>query len=126
MEEFGLERLSWITGYDTEKHEWITSNGLDCDAWRKLVKDQQTRDLIQSILDTIGCSPGGPQSEQVRQGMNILLKGAQGTGKRTVVRAICNMLKFEIRANDILSTADVVQPWAAKVASVCTIRKSNK
>jgi hypothetical protein len=27
------------------------------------------QDLIQSILDTIGCSPGGPQPEQVRQGM---------------------------------------------------------
>jgi hypothetical protein len=112
MEELGLERLSWITGYDIEKHvstlhiftdlqvnlgvqEWVTFEGLDCnastydqDAWSKLVKDQQTKvragvtlmslswklmgllqDLIQSILDTIGCSPGGPQPEQVRQGM---------------------------------------------------------
>ncbi|KAG1759852.1 hypothetical protein EDD22DRAFT_971423 [Suillus occidentalis] len=127
MEELGLERLSWVTGYDTEKHEWITSGGLECDAsaydqdaWRKLVKDQQTKDLIQSILDTIRCSPGGPQSEQVRQGMNILLKGAQGTGKRTVVHVTCNMLKrpmFDIRANDIPSPGNV-QPWAAKVASL--------
>ncbi|KAG1772108.1 hypothetical protein EDD22DRAFT_947650 [Suillus occidentalis] len=80
MEELGLERserLSWVTGYDTEKHEWITSDGLECDAtaydqdaWSKLVKDQQTKDLIQSLLDTIGCSPAGPPSEQVRQGTN--------------------------------------------------------
>jgi hypothetical protein len=113
MEELALERLSWITGYDIKNHvsmshvfiylqanlcvqEWVTTNGLDCDApacdqdaWSKLVKDQQTKvragvtflylslkltgvlqDLIQSILDTInGCSPGGPQPEQVRQGV---------------------------------------------------------
>ncbi|KAG2744137.1 hypothetical protein P692DRAFT_20122458 [Suillus brevipes Sb2] len=146
MEELGLERLSWITGYDIEKHEWITLEGLDCDAsaydhdaWSKLVKDQQTKaragitlmslslkltgvlqDLIQSILDTIGCSPDGQQPEHVRQGVNILLKGALGTGKNTVARAICNMLKrpmFDIRVNDIPSLADV-QPWAAKIASL--------
>ncbi|KIK32854.1 hypothetical protein CY34DRAFT_18756 [Suillus luteus UH-Slu-Lm8-n1] len=127
MEELGLERLSWITGYDTEKHEWVIFKGLDCDAstydqdaWSELVKDQQTKDLIQSILDTIGCSPGGPQPEQVRQGMNILLKGALGTGKKTVAHVICNMLKrpmFDIRVNDIPSLADV-QPWAAKIASL--------
>ncbi|KIK36673.1 hypothetical protein CY34DRAFT_16243, partial [Suillus luteus UH-Slu-Lm8-n1] len=123
MEELALERLSWITGYDTEKHEWVTFKGLDCDAstydqdaWSKLVKDQQTKDLIHSTLDTIGCSPDGQQPEQVRQGVNILLKGALGTGKKTVAHAICNMLKrpvFDIRVNDVPSLADV-QPWAAK------------
>ncbi|KAG1761540.1 hypothetical protein EDD22DRAFT_970469, partial [Suillus occidentalis] len=140
MEELGLERLSWITGYDTEKHEWTTSNGLDCDAsvydqdaWSKLVKDQQTKDLIQSILDTIGCSPGGPQSEQVRQGMVCskitLLRlsrlpwpfrtscsrgGRERARGRLFVRfATCSS---DIWANDIPSTADVVRPWAAKVA----------
>jgi hypothetical protein len=60
----------------------------DPDAWTKLVKDQQTKvqtgailaslpreltdllqDLIQSILNVIGYSPGSPQPEQVRQGM---------------------------------------------------------
>ncbi|KIK36665.1 hypothetical protein CY34DRAFT_499217 [Suillus luteus UH-Slu-Lm8-n1] len=127
MEELALERLSWITGYDTEKHEWVAFKGLDCDAstydrdaWSKLVKDQQTKDLIQSILDAIGCSPDGQQPEQVRRGVNILLKGALGTGKKTVTHAICNMLKrpmFDIRVNDIPSLADV-QPWAAKVASL--------
>ncbi|KAG1763935.1 hypothetical protein EDD22DRAFT_472176 [Suillus occidentalis] len=127
MEEFGLERLSWITGYDTEKHEWITSNGLDCDAsvydqgaWSKLVKDQQTKDLIKSILETIRCSPGGPQPEQVRPGVNILLKGASGTGKKTVALAICNMLKrpmLDIRVNDIPHITEV-GPWATKVASL--------
>ncbi|KAG2754658.1 hypothetical protein P692DRAFT_20109319 [Suillus brevipes Sb2] len=127
MEELGLERLSWITGYDIEKHEWVTLEGLDCDAssydhdaWSKLVKDQQTKDLVQSILDTIGFSLGGQQPEHVRQGVNILLKGALGTGKNTVARAICNMLKrpmFDIRVNDIPSLADV-QPWAAKLASL--------
>ncbi|KAG2741292.1 hypothetical protein P692DRAFT_20880156 [Suillus brevipes Sb2] len=125
MEEVGLERLSWITGYDIEIHEWVTLEGLDCDAsaydhdaWSKLVMDQQTKDLIQSILDTIGCSFGGQQPEHVRQG-NILLKGALGTGKNTVARAICNMLKcpmFDIWVNDIPSLADV-QRWAAKIAS---------
>ncbi|KIK34431.1 hypothetical protein CY34DRAFT_17731 [Suillus luteus UH-Slu-Lm8-n1] len=127
MEELGLERLSWITGYDTEKREWVTFKGLDCDAsthdqhaWSKLVKDQQTKDLIQSILDTIGCSPGRPQPERVWQGMNVLLKGALGTGKKTVANVICNMLKrpmFNIRVNDIPSLADV-QLWAAKIVSL--------
>ncbi|KIK35840.1 hypothetical protein CY34DRAFT_16779 [Suillus luteus UH-Slu-Lm8-n1] len=123
MEELGLERLSWITGYDTEKHvKWVTFKDLDCDAstydqdaWSKLVKDQQTKDLIQFILDTTGCSLGGPQPEQ-----NILLKGVLGTGKKTVAHVICNMLKrpmFDIRVNDIPSLADV-QPWAAKIASL--------
>lgn len=63
---------------------------------------------------------GGPQPEQVQQGMNILLKGALGTGKKTVARAICNILKrpmFDIRANDIPYLADV-RAWAAKVASL--------
>ncbi|KAG1751671.1 hypothetical protein EDD22DRAFT_850735 [Suillus occidentalis] len=137
MEELGLERLSWITGYDIGKHEWVKLEGLDCDAssydqdaWSKLDQgptDQgsggsnfDVYDLIQSILDTTGCSPGGQQPEHVRQGVNILLKGALGTGKNTVARAICNMLKrpmFDIRVNDIPSLGDV-QPWAAKVASL--------
>ncbi|KIK48202.1 hypothetical protein CY34DRAFT_734881 [Suillus luteus UH-Slu-Lm8-n1] len=127
MEELGLERLSWITGYDIEKHEWVTVKGLDCDAssydqdaWSKLVKDQQTKDLIQSILDTIGCSPSGQRPEHAQQGVNILLKGALGTGKNTVARAICNIFKrpmFDIRVNDIPSLGDV-QPWASKVASL--------
>ncbi|KAG2046554.1 hypothetical protein BDR06DRAFT_1025472 [Suillus hirtellus] len=134
MEELAVSRLSWFTGYDIEKHtnlgvqEWITFQGLRCDesaydqdAWRKLVKDQQTKDLIGSILDTIGSSYDSPQPEKVREGMNILLKGTLGTGKKTVAHAICNMLKrpmLDIRANDIPLTCDNVQPWAAKLASL--------
>ncbi|KAG2133235.1 uncharacterized protein EDB93DRAFT_885842 [Suillus bovinus] len=130
MEALAVDRLSWFAGYDIENHEWITFKGLNCDesvydkhAWSKLVKDQQTMDLIQSILDTIGCSPGNPQRENALEGMNVLLKGALGTGKKTVAHAICNMLKrpmLDIRAGDIPMTCDPanVQPWAAKVASL--------
>ncbi|KAG1873848.1 hypothetical protein F4604DRAFT_1925426 [Suillus subluteus] len=127
MEVLAIDRLSWIAEYDVEKHEWVTFGGLDSDAsaynqdgWRKLIKDQQTKDLIQSLLDNIGSSPGIPQPEQVRQGMNVLLKGEPGTGKRTFARAVCNMLKrpmFYIQVDDIPYNADV-QPWAAKVASL--------
>lgn len=127
MEVLAIDRLSWIVEYDIEKHEWVTFGGLDSDAsaynqdgWKKLIKDQQTMDLIQSLLDTIGCSPGSPQPEQARQGMNVLLKGEPGTGKRTFARAVCNMLKrpmFYIQVGDVPYNADV-QPWAAKVASL--------
>ncbi|KAG1857745.1 hypothetical protein DFJ58DRAFT_326489 [Suillus subalutaceus] len=127
MEVLAIDRLSWIAEYDVEKHEWVTFGGLDSDAsaynqdgWRKLIKDQQTKDLIQSLLDNIGCSPGIPQPEQVQQGMNVLLKGEPGTGKRTFARAVCNMLKrpmFYIQVDDVPYNADV-QPWAAKVASL--------
>ncbi|KAG2101105.1 uncharacterized protein F5147DRAFT_709760 [Suillus discolor] len=113
--------LSWIAGYDIEKHAWVKSkayneSAYDQDAWSKLVKDQQTKDLIQSILDAIERSPG---SSKVWEGMNVLLKGAQGTGKKTVAHAVCNRLKrpmLVIRANDVPTLADV-RPWAAKLAS---------
>ncbi|KAG2143404.1 uncharacterized protein EDB93DRAFT_1252007 [Suillus bovinus] len=127
MEALAVGRLSWFAGYDIEKHEWITFKGLKCDrsvydrhAWRKLVKDQQTMDLIQSILDTIGCCPGNPQRENGLEGMNVLLRGALGTGKKTVAHAICNMLKrpmLDIQASDIPAN---VQPWAAKLAWLAT------
>ncbi|KAG1789082.1 uncharacterized protein HD556DRAFT_1495662 [Suillus plorans] len=114
--------LSWIAGYDIEKHAWVKSkdyneSAYDQDAWSKLVKDQQTKDLIQSTLDAIECSPG---SSKVRQGMNILLKGEPGTGKKTVAHAVCNRLKrpmLIIGAHDIPPLADV-KPWAAKLASL--------
>ncbi|KAG2109708.1 uncharacterized protein F5147DRAFT_692050 [Suillus discolor] len=126
MEAHAVNRLTWIAGYDIETHEWVTFQGLDCDesydkrAWRKLVKDQQTMERMQSLLDTIGCSPDIPQSETVLEGMNVVLRGALGTGKKTVAYAVCNMLKrpiLDIRVNDIPYLADV-KPWAAKLASL--------
>ncbi|KAG1827927.1 hypothetical protein EV424DRAFT_1345238 [Suillus variegatus] len=61
------------------------------------------------------------QPVNVLEGMNILLRGALGTGKKMVAHAICNMLKrstLDIWANDIPYLADV-QPWAAQpVANV--------
>lgn len=112
MEELAVSRLSWFAEHDIEKHvsllhiftdlqtnlgvqEWITFQGLHCDesaydqdAWRKLVKDQQTKvwagvtlgslsrnltrlsqDLIGSVLDNIGSSHDSPQPERVREGM---------------------------------------------------------
>ncbi|KAG1874172.1 hypothetical protein C8R48DRAFT_769563 [Suillus tomentosus] len=127
MEAHAVNRLTWIAGYDIEKHQWVTFQGLNCDessynkrGWRKLVKDQQTMERMQSILDTIGCSPDIPQSETVLEGMNVLLRGALGTGKKTAAYAVCNMLKrpmLDIRANDIPYLADV-KPWAAKLASL--------
>ncbi|KAG1816863.1 uncharacterized protein BJ212DRAFT_1480720 [Suillus subaureus] len=112
MEVLAIDRLSWVAEYD----EWVTFGGLDSDAssynqdgWRKLVKDQQTKDLIQSLLDTIECSPGSPQ--KVRQGMNILFEGEPGTGKRTFAHAVCTMLKhpmFDIR---VIPFNVNVQPW---------------
>ncbi|KAG1806955.1 hypothetical protein EV424DRAFT_1350809 [Suillus variegatus] len=120
-----VKHLIWFVGYGIKKHEL---QGLNCvepayaqDAWRKLVEDQQLKDLIQSILDTVGCSPDSLQPANVLKGMNILLRGALGMGKKMVAHAICNMLKhsmFDIRANDIPYLADV-QPWAAQpVANV--------
>ncbi|KAG1740081.1 hypothetical protein EDD22DRAFT_1008251 [Suillus occidentalis] len=110
----------------TGLQDMILKNMLDCntsvfdqDAWGKLVKGQQTKDLIQSILDTIGCSPCEPPSEQVQQGINILLKWVLGTGKKTVALAICNKLRclmLDIWVNDIPHTTKV-GPWATKVAS---------
>ncbi|KAG2108947.1 uncharacterized protein F5147DRAFT_693437 [Suillus discolor] len=114
--------LFWIAGYDIQKHAWVKSkdyneSAYDQNAWSKLVKDQQTKDLIQSTLDAIECSPGSPE---VQQGMNILLKGEPGTGKKTVAHAVCNRLKrpmLLIEAHDIPLLADV-KPWAAKLASL--------
>ncbi|KAG2135395.1 uncharacterized protein EDB93DRAFT_827508 [Suillus bovinus] len=125
MKVLAVDRLFWISGYDVEKHEWIKFQGLNCDtstydkdAWSKLVKDRQTKDLIQSILDTIGCSPGNAQPEKVRRGMNILLQGALGTGRKTVAHAVCNILKrpmLDIRVNDIPCLTDV-KLWADELA----------
>ncbi|KAG1785267.1 uncharacterized protein HD556DRAFT_1423476 [Suillus plorans] len=128
FEAFFADRLSWVTGYDVEKHAWIKSEDYDEStydehAWSKLVKDQQTKDLIQSVLDTIECFYW---SSEVGEGMNILLKGAPGTGKKTVAHAVCNRLKrpmLTIRTNDIPPLADV-RPWAAKLASLAIKWKS--
>ncbi|KAG2056692.1 hypothetical protein BDR06DRAFT_970042 [Suillus hirtellus] len=85
----------------------------------QLVKDQQTMNLMQSILDTIRCSPDSPQPENGLEGMNILLKGALGTVERAVAHAICNMLKrpmLDVRASDILYLAAKLVLWNALVA----------
>ncbi|KAG1784683.1 uncharacterized protein HD556DRAFT_1314858 [Suillus plorans] len=120
--------LSWIAAYNIEKHAWVkfkdyNKSAYDQDAWSKLVKDQQTKDFIQSTLDAIKCSPG---SSKVRQGMNVLLKGAPGMGRKTVAHAVCNRLKrpmLVIGAHNIPPLADV-KPWAAKLASLAIKWKS--
>ncbi|KAG1758556.1 hypothetical protein EDD22DRAFT_956747 [Suillus occidentalis] len=130
MEEFGLERLSWITGYDTEKHEWITSDGLDCDAsaydqdaWSKLVKDPQTKVRTGATLLIssnpywihVGCSPGGPQSEQVRQGMG---RRERARGPLFVRSATCSGVRCLTFGRMTSLSPGNVRPWAARVASL--------
>ncbi|KAG2148085.1 hypothetical protein DEU56DRAFT_784038 [Suillus clintonianus] len=127
MEALAANRLTWIAGYDVEKLDWVTFSGLDPDiseydqdAWRNLVKSQRTQDLIQSIVDTTVCSGGSPELAQVRQGMNVLLQGSSGTGKKTAAYAICNILRrpmLSIYAHDIPYVSKV-GPWAAKLASL--------
>ncbi|KAG1788936.1 uncharacterized protein HD556DRAFT_1311685 [Suillus plorans] len=128
MEELAVDRLTWFAGYDIEKRAWVTLQGLNCDqsaydedAWKRLIKDQQTKDLIQSIKDIIGTSLDSSQQEKALKGMNILLRGAIGTGRKTVARAICNILKrpmLDIRASDIPRTCDTATlavEWKAVV-----------
>ncbi|KAG1850113.1 hypothetical protein C8R48DRAFT_764518 [Suillus tomentosus] len=117
MEALAVNRLTWFTGYDIEKHastlhvsidlqtnpgvqECITFQGLNCE--------------YRAIYDTIRCSPASPQPENGLEGMNILLKGALGTGERAVAHAICNMLKrlmLDVRANDIPYLAAKLVLW---------------
>ncbi|KAG1788929.1 uncharacterized protein HD556DRAFT_1311678 [Suillus plorans] len=102
--EYGVFR------YGIKKHECITFQSLDC--------DEPSYDQYEQTMDTIGCSPDSSQPANVLEGMNILLRGALGTGEKTVAHAICNMLKrpmLDVRANDIPYLADLAIEWNALV-----------
>ncbi|KAG1847807.1 hypothetical protein C8R48DRAFT_779147 [Suillus tomentosus] len=71
--------------------------------------DEPSYDQYEQTMHTIRCSPDSPQPANVLEGMNILLREALGTGKKTVAHATCNMLKspmLDIWANVILYLAN--------------------
>ncbi|KAG1751271.1 uncharacterized protein EDB91DRAFT_1297671 [Suillus paluster] len=105
VEEY-VARLPYsIGGYDLEAREWRTFRMWDLkpvesdqEAWRKLVMDENTKDLIRALVDTTGRSLGLPQPVQLSKGKNVLLTGSLGTGRMTAVHAVCNLFKRPLLA----------------------------
>jgi len=88
----------WIGGYDLEAHEWQTFRiwdlkpiEYDQDAWERLIMDENTKDLIRSLVDSTGRPLGASQPGQFSKGKNVLLNGSPGTGRMTTVHAVCNL-----------------------------------
>ncbi|KAG1751270.1 uncharacterized protein EDB91DRAFT_1297653 [Suillus paluster] len=99
-EEHAARLPYWIGGYDLEMNVWRTFNiwdlkpvEYDQEAWRKLVMDDNTKDLIKALVDDTGCSTGSANIAQLKTGKVVLLNGSPGTGRMTTVHAVCNLLK---------------------------------
>ncbi|KAJ8583782.1 hypothetical protein M405DRAFT_884672 [Rhizopogon salebrosus TDB-379] len=120
-EEYIARLPYWIGGYDLETHEWqrfpisdLTPIEYDEMVWRNLIMDDNTKDLIEALVDSTGQSLGASYSGQLSKGKNVLLIGPLGTGRMTTVHAVCNLLKrplLTISAYDIGSGTDLIAHW---------------
>ncbi|KAJ8583780.1 hypothetical protein M405DRAFT_884670 [Rhizopogon salebrosus TDB-379] len=88
----------WIGGYDLDAHEWQTFRiwdlkpiEYDQEAWKRLIMDENSKDLIRALGDSAGRPLGTSYPGQFSKGKNILLKGPPGTGRMSTVHAVCNL-----------------------------------
>lgn len=112
----------WIGGYDLETNQWQRFNIWDLkpveynqEAWRKLIMDENTKDLIRALVDNTGCSVGGQKPAHFSKGQTILLKGPPGTGRMTTVHAICNLLKRPLLT---ITAHDFSYNWTVLVSDI--------
>ncbi|KAG0707016.1 hypothetical protein DFH29DRAFT_897954 [Suillus ampliporus] len=130
-EEYAARLPYWIGGYDLEANKWRTFNiwdlkpvEYDHEAWRKLVIDDNIKDLVRALVDNTGCSIGSANPAQLNKGKTVLLNGPQRTGRMTTVHAVCNLLKRPLLTISVydfpFGMADLVSNIAQRMSLAVT------